>query len=96
VDEALDADGASDSPTISRSPLCWCLSGSRRLSAHDVFGLEFADVARALGRGEAACRQLAARARAHIEDGRPRFSASGEEGVRLAATCFRSRAIGRY
>ena len=30
---------------------------------HDVFGLDFAEVGRALDRGEAACRQLAARAR---------------------------------
>jgi RNA polymerase sigma-70 factor, ECF subfamily len=37
---------------------------------HDVFGLEIAEVARTLGRNEAACRQLAARARAHIEAGR--------------------------
>jgi hypothetical protein len=51
---------------------------------HDVFGLDFAEVAPALGRGEVACRQLAARARAHIEAGRPRFSASHEEGHRLA------------
>ena len=52
---------------------------------HDVFGLDFAEVARALGRGEAACRQLAARARAHVEAGRPRFPASREQGDRLAA-----------
>ena len=42
------------------------------------------EVARALDRGEAACRQLAARARTHIEAGRPRFTASEEEGRRLA------------
>src|SRR5262249_39158203 len=58
---------------------------------HDVFGLDFADVAAALGRGEAACRQLAARARRHIEAGRPRFPASKEEGHRLAAA-FREAA----
>jgi RNA polymerase sigma-70 factor, ECF subfamily len=52
---------------------------------HDVFGLAFAEVAQALGRGEPACRQLAARARAHIEAGRPRFSTSLEAGHRLAA-----------
>jgi RNA polymerase sigma-70 factor, ECF subfamily len=52
---------------------------------HDVFGLDFAEVARALHRNEAACRQLAARAREHIEAGRPRFAASPEEGRRLAA-----------
>ena len=52
---------------------------------HDVFGLEFAEVARTLGRNEAACRQLAARARAHIEAGRPRFAASPDAASRLAA-----------
>ena len=52
---------------------------------HDVFGLDFAEVGRALDRGEAACRQLAARGRAHIEEGRPRFPTSQEEGRRLAA-----------
>jgi len=52
---------------------------------HDVFGLDFTEVAAALNRGEAACRQLASRARAHIEAGRPRFAASRDEGRRLAA-----------
>jgi RNA polymerase sigma-70 factor (ECF subfamily) len=52
---------------------------------HDVFGLKFAEVAETLGRDEAACRQLAARARGHIEAGRPRFAASREVGSRLAA-----------
>jgi len=52
---------------------------------HDVFGLDFTEVAHTLQRGEAACRQLAARARAHIEEARPRFPASREEGTRLAA-----------
>jgi RNA polymerase sigma-70 factor (ECF subfamily) len=47
--------------------------------------LDFTEVARTLQRGEAACRQLAARARAHIEEARPRFPASREEGARLAA-----------
>ena len=62
----------------------------------NAFDLDFAEVARALDRGEAACRQLAARARAHIEEGRPRFPASREEGVRLAAAfARRRRAVGR-
>nr|BFE85422.1 hypothetical protein GCM10020093_080230 [Planobispora longispora] len=33
---------------------------------HDVFGLPFAEVGRAVGRTAAACRQLAARARRHV------------------------------
>ena len=40
---------------------------------HDVFGLPFDDVAEVVGRRPAAVRQLAARARRHVEDGTPRF-----------------------
>ena len=39
---------------------------------HDVFDFSFNDVAAALGRTDAACRQLAARARTHVRDVRPR------------------------
>jgi RNA polymerase sigma-70 factor (ECF subfamily) len=39
---------------------------------HDVFDFSFGEVAAALERNEAACRQLAARARAHVRGARPR------------------------
>ena len=39
---------------------------------HDVFDFSFNEVAAALERNEAACRQLAARARAHVREARPR------------------------
>jgi RNA polymerase sigma-70 factor (ECF subfamily) len=39
---------------------------------HDVFDFSFSEVAPALQRSEAACRQLAARARAHVRAARPR------------------------
>jgi RNA polymerase sigma-70 factor (ECF subfamily) len=39
---------------------------------HDVFDFSFGEVATALDRSEAACRQLAARARAHVREVRPR------------------------
>jgi RNA polymerase sigma-70 factor, ECF subfamily len=39
---------------------------------HDVFDFSFSDVASALERSEAACRQLAARARAHVRATQPR------------------------
>jgi len=39
---------------------------------HDVFDFSFSEVATALERSEAACRQLAARARAHVRTARPR------------------------
>lgn len=38
---------------------------------HDVFGLEFSEVATALDRSEAAVRQLASRARGHVQSRRP-------------------------
>src|SRR6188768_3374036 len=39
---------------------------------HDVFDFSFSEVASALERNEAACRQLAARARMHVREARPR------------------------
>ena len=38
---------------------------------HDVFDCPFSEIAGALDRSEAACRQLAARARAHVREARP-------------------------
>jgi len=42
---------------------------------HDVFDFSFSEVASSLERSEAACRQLAARARAHVRAVRPRGAA---------------------
>lgn len=50
---------------------------------HDVFGHSFAEVAATVGRTPQAARQLASRARRHVEAGRPRFPASREEQVRV-------------
>ncbi len=49
---------------------------------HDVFDFSFREVARSLERSEAACRQLAARARAQVRATRPRRAAapSGRSG----------------
>jgi RNA polymerase sigma-70 factor, ECF subfamily len=54
----------------------------------DVFGLDFPEVASAVGRSEAACRQLAVRARRHMDAGRPRFEADRREREKLAARFF--------
>jgi RNA polymerase sigma-70 factor (ECF subfamily) len=51
---------------------------------HDVFDMSYADIASTLGRGEAACRQLAARARANVHANRPAFKVSPDESNRLA------------
>jgi RNA polymerase sigma-70 factor, ECF subfamily len=52
---------------------------------HDVFDMSFDEVADALGRTAATCRQLAARARSHVRASRPRFRTSPQECDRLAA-----------
>jgi RNA polymerase sigma-70 factor (ECF subfamily) len=54
----------------------------------EVFGFGFPEVASAVGRSEAACRQLAARARRHMDAGRPRFEADRREREKLAARFF--------
>ena len=50
----------------------------------EVFGFGFGEVARAVGRSEAACRQLAVRARRHMDAGRTRFEADRAERAELA------------
>ena len=54
----------------------------------EVFGFGFSEVAVAVGRSEAACRQLALRARRHMDVGRPRFAADRREREELAARFF--------
>ena len=52
---------------------------------HDVFDQDYGQVATALGRDEAACRQLASRARGHLKEARPRYSVPQDQAMRLAA-----------
>jgi RNA polymerase sigma-70 factor (ECF subfamily) len=54
----------------------------------EVFGFGFPEVAAAVGRSEAACRQLAARARRHMEGGQARFEADRKVRDELAARFF--------
>ena len=54
----------------------------------EVFGFGFPEIAAAVGRSEAACRQLAVRARRHMDAGRPRFEADRREREKLAARFF--------
>lgn len=54
----------------------------------EVFGFGFAEIATAVERSEAACRQLAVRARRHMQEGRPRFEADRREREELAARFF--------
>jgi RNA polymerase sigma-70 factor (ECF subfamily) len=54
----------------------------------EVFGFSFPEIASAVGRSEAACRQLAVRARRHVDAGRPRFEADRREREELAERFF--------
>jgi RNA polymerase sigma-70 factor (ECF subfamily) len=55
---------------------------------HDVFGLGFGEVAATVGRDAAACRQLAARARSHVRDARPRYQVEKTRGMEIAGAFF--------
>jgi RNA polymerase sigma-70 factor (ECF subfamily) len=52
---------------------------------HDVFGYGYDETARIVGRTEASCRQLAHRARSHVDAHRPRVEASEQKRDELAA-----------
>jgi RNA polymerase sigma-70 factor (ECF subfamily) len=54
----------------------------------EVFGFGFPEIASAVDRSEAACRQLARRARRHMDAGRPRFEADRRERQELATRFF--------
>jgi len=50
----------------------------------EVFGFGFSEIATAVGRSEASCRQLAVRARRHMDAGRPRYEADRASRNELA------------
>ncbi|MFJ8741679.1 RNA polymerase sigma-70 factor [Embleya sp. NPDC127516] len=54
----------------------------------EVFAFGFPEIASAVGRSETACRQLAVRARRHMDEGRPRFDADRKEREELAERFF--------
>ena len=51
----------------------------------EVFGYGYPEIADVTGKTEAACRQIFARARRHIDEGRPRFETSRAEGEELTS-----------
>ena len=55
---------------------------------HDVFDYPYDEVARIVGKTEANARQLASRARRHVDERRPRFEATREQRERLADRFF--------
>jgi RNA polymerase sigma-70 factor (ECF subfamily) len=61
---------------------------------HDVFGLSFEEIATTLERDTAACRQLAARARTHVREARPRSQVEKKRGLEIAHAFYTASRTG--
>ena len=55
---------------------------------HEVFAYDYREIADITGKSEANCRQIFARARQHVDQGRPRFEASREQRDEVARRFF--------
>jgi ketosteroid isomerase-like protein len=64
------------------------------LLLHDVFGYRYDEVAAIVGKEEANVRQLAVRARRHVEERRPRFTTTPEQQGELASRFFAAARTG--
>jgi RNA polymerase sigma-70 factor (TIGR02957 family) len=63
---------------------------------HDVFDYGYPEVARIIGTSEDNARQLASRARRHVQEGTPRFDPSPELREQLAASFFEAAENGDF
>jgi RNA polymerase sigma-70 factor (ECF subfamily) len=88
-DPASQAEMA-DSLSLAFLVLLESLSPEQRavLLLHDVFDYGYDEVARIVGKSEDNARQLAVRARRHVEERRPRFESSREKRDELARRFF--------
>jgi RNA polymerase sigma-70 factor (ECF subfamily) len=88
-DPARQAEMA-DSLSLAMLVLLESLSPEQRavLLLHDVFDYGYGEIAGIVGKSEVNVRQLASRARTHVEQGRPRFQSSREQREELAQRFF--------
>ncbi len=79
-----------DSLSIAMLVLLETLSPEQRavLLLRDVFDYGYAEIARIIGKNEDNVRQVASRARSHVDAGRPRFQSSREQRDELARRFF--------
>jgi RNA polymerase sigma-70 factor (ECF subfamily) len=79
-----------DSLSMAMLVLLESLSPEQRavLLLRDVFDYDYADIAAIVGKSEANVRQLATRARRHVDERRPRFQTSREQRDQLARRFF--------
>jgi len=85
TDPAIHAE-ISDSLSLAFIVLLERLSPEQRavFLLREVFDYDYETIAGIVGKSEAACRQLAVRARRHVDEDRPRFEASRQEENELA------------
>jgi RNA polymerase sigma-70 factor (ECF subfamily) len=81
-----------DSLSLAMLVLLESLSPEQRavLLLHDVFDYGYPEIATILGKSEANVRQLATRARRHVEQGRPRYRTTREQRDELALRFFQA------
>jgi RNA polymerase sigma-70 factor (TIGR02957 family) len=81
-----------DSLSLAMLVLLESLSPEQRavLLLHDVFDYDHAQIAQIIGKSLDNVRQLATRARRHVEQGRPRFQTTREQRDELAQQFFRA------
>jgi RNA polymerase sigma-70 factor (ECF subfamily) len=81
-----------DSLSISMLVLLESLSPEQRavFLLHDVFDYPYTEIAAIVSKSESNVRQLATRARRHVEDRRPRFQTTSEQQEELAARFFQA------
>ena len=79
-----------DSLSVAMLVLLESLSPEQRavLLLHDVFDYDHAQIAQIIGKSEGNVRQLATRARRHVEQRRPRFQTTRKQQHKLAARFF--------
>jgi RNA polymerase sigma-70 factor (TIGR02957 family) len=104
--EPLVTDGGDDDPaqraeladslSLAVLVLLESLSPEQRavLLLHDVFGYDNAEIAEIIGKSRENVRQLATRARRHVEQRRPRFQTTREQRDELARRFFAAAADG--
>ncbi|ABF53769.1 sigma-70 family RNA polymerase sigma factor [Sphingopyxis alaskensis] len=95
-DPLVEEDEADDDVTLPLMLALERLSPLERAAflLHDVFGVGFDEVAATIDRDPAAARQLAARARSHVRDARPRYKLEKARGLEIARAFFEASRSG--
>jgi RNA polymerase sigma-70 factor (ECF subfamily) len=90
ADDVAESTAAADSLTMAFLVVLEQLTPVERavFLLHDVFDYGYDEIAAIVSKSEPNCRQLASRARRHLDQNKPRFEASNQERDRLAARFF--------